>query len=158
MPVHAGAPLLKAPGAARHHRWLRRRRALEGLLRRLAPERAVDVERALDADRVEILVEPGLGVLAAEVAQFLQEGPGDVEFGRGVEALEPAGAADAVEALETVVVAVEHARADEPRDEIRGAQLGEQARIEGDFIQPVRDLFGRPRNLQALDRVDLNND
>ena len=62
-------------GADPHWDSPRRRRPLDRPLRRLAHERPIDVERALDADRVEIHREPGLGVGAAEVAKLLQERP-----------------------------------------------------------------------------------
>ena len=42
----------------------------------IALERPIDIERAFDADRVEIRLEPRLGVIAAEVAQLLEERPG----------------------------------------------------------------------------------
>src|SRR5208282_4178312 len=95
---------------ARRSAWASRsrRRALDRRLRRLAPQLAVDVERAFDPDRVEIRLEPSLGVLPAEVAQLLQEGPGHVEFGRRVVALESSRAANAVQALEPVVLALQN--------------------------------------------------
>jgi hypothetical protein len=77
-------------------------------------------------NRVVVLLEPGHSVLAADVAQLLQEGPGDVELGHGVEGFEPPGAADPVQPLEPVVLAVEHARADEASDKVRRAQLRQQ--------------------------------
>ena len=59
----------------------------------------------------------------------LQEGPGDVELGRGVEAFEPAGAADPVQTLEPVVLAFQHAGADQAGDEVGGAQLASRVAL-----------------------------
>src|SRR5271157_311536 len=126
--------------------------------RRVAPELAVDVERALDADCVEILFEPGLGVLAAEVAQLLQEGPGRVYRGRGGVTFELAGAADAMEAFETKVLDLQRARADEAGEEVGRAQFRQKDRVESDFVDAIGDLLGRPWRLGPLGRVDLHDD
>src|SRR6185437_4714493 len=133
-------------------------RTLSRRLRGLALERLVHVERALDSDLVEVLVEPRLRVGAAEVAQLLEERPAHVGLGRGAELLELARAADAVQPLLPVFVALEEAPTDEAGDEVGGSQFCDQTRVEGDLVDPVVDLRRRSRRLVALDRIDLDDD
>src|SRR5580658_4182834 len=111
----------------------RRGRALGRRLCRIALERPIDVERALDADRVEIRLEPFLGVIASEVVQLLEERPGYVVLGRGAEGFELARPANAMEPFLPVFVAFEHAGTDEAGDEVGGPKLRQKARVEGDL-------------------------
>ena len=60
--------------------------------------------------------------------------------------------------LEPVAVAFQHARADQPGDEVGRAQLAEKAGVEGDLVQPVHDVLRRARDRGALDRIDLDDD
>ena len=52
-----------------------------------------------------------------------------------------------------VFIAFEQALADEAADKVGGAQLRQQAGVEGDFVHAIIDLLRRHRNLFALDRA-----
>src|SRR5271165_47701 len=102
------------------------RRAFGRRLRLGAPQRPVDVERAFDADRIVIRLEPRFGVRAAEVAQLLKIRPGDVELGQAVVSLERSRSADPMELRELVGLALEEAGANKARREVGFARKPER--------------------------------
>ena len=113
-----------------------RRRARDRILRRRALQRLVDIERALDADRISSAsCQPGLASAAPRSRRRSAERPGHVELGRGGEGLEPARAADPVQPFELVARRFGSTpRADQARDEMGRTQFAEKGRVERDLV------------------------
>src|SRR3546814_6948779 len=65
---------------------------------------------------------------------------------------------DAVHQHLLVGLAVELALVDQARDEVDGAELAQQAGVEGDLVHPIQDLTRRLRRAPAEDRIDLHDD
>ncbi len=103
------------------------------------------------AEPVEILLEPGLRMLAADVAQMGQEFPVGVELAGDAQLSHHLLGRDAVDEHVAEPVAIDPAVLDQLGDEADRPHLAHQRRVEADLVDAVHDLGGRARQLLALD-------
>ena len=108
-------------------------------------EHLAQIGGAARADMGDRLVQPALGSLAPRVAQFGQERPFAVHLRGRAQGFQFRLVLDDVHPHLPVVIARQLALADQPVDEVDGAQLLQQAAVEADLVHPVLDVLRRLR-------------
>ena len=102
--------------------------------------------------------DPLSGRVPPDLEEMAQEVPLGVDLGGRAQRHDPVLRLDQVHIESAVVPRLQLAVVEQPLHEVDGAQLLQEARVEGDLVHPVEDLPRRARRALALHRIDLNDD
>src|SRR5215469_13891352 len=115
-----------------------------------------EVQRMADAEVVVMLRQPVPRGFSATVPKMRQKGPLGIELARNSEPEHCVLVVDRMDMHVTEALALEVFVVDDFPQEGERAQFLEQARIEGDLVQPVLDVPRCLRNIRAVKRIDLD--